>query len=72
MSELFKNSDFNKPIGNWDVSNVTDMSYIFTFSDFNQIIDRWCVKNIQTEPLSFSKYCPLSEKYKPKWGTCPD
>ena len=29
MREMFKNSDFNQPIGDWDVSNVTTMSSMF-------------------------------------------
>jgi surface protein len=37
MNGLFFNNEiFNQPIGNWDVSNVTNMSYMFDGSNFNQ------------------------------------
>ena len=26
---FYENSTFNQPIGNWDVSNVTNMAYMF-------------------------------------------
>ena len=29
MSNMFKNSEFNGDISNWNVSFVTDMSYMF-------------------------------------------
>ncbi|MDG1285287.1 MAG: BspA family leucine-rich repeat surface protein [Flavobacteriaceae bacterium] len=42
--------DFNQPIGNWDVSNVTDMSFMFYvecgLSQFNQDISHWDVSNV--------------------------
>jgi surface protein len=40
-------TSFNQPIGNWDVSNVTDMSYMFHgATSFNQSIDNWDVSNV--------------------------
>ena len=43
-------TSFNQPIGSWDVSNVTDMSYMFnnsyTFNTFNQPIESWDVSNV--------------------------
>ena len=42
--------DFNQPIGNWDVSNVTNMSYMFALEcglqQFNQDISYWDVSNV--------------------------
>ena len=43
--------DFNEPIGNWDVSNVTTMLYMFgndlmEFAVFNQDIGKWDVRKV--------------------------
>ena len=45
---FFRNAKaFNQPIGNWDVSNVTDMSNVFIFTDsFNQPLNNWNVSNV--------------------------
>ena len=65
-------SSFNQPIGDWDVSNVTDMGAMFGGAiSFNQDISGWCVTNITSEPGNFSAGTPLIEAYKPIWGTCP-
>jgi uncharacterized repeat protein (TIGR02543 family) len=45
MSNLLSRP-FNQPIGNWDVSNVTNMSAIFGESPFNQPIENWDVKKV--------------------------
>ena len=38
---------FNQPIGNWDVSSVTDMSYMFSYAiSLNQDISNWDVGNV--------------------------
>lgn len=38
----------NKPIGEWNVSNVTDMSHAFEdFSNFNDDISKWDVSNVR-------------------------
>ena len=40
-------TDFNQPIGNWDVSNVTGMSRMFFDAySFNQPIGDWDVSNV--------------------------
>jgi surface protein len=43
---FYENSTFNQPIGNWDVSNVTNMNFMFSNSTFNQPIGNWDVSNV--------------------------
>lgn len=71
MSFLFFDSEFNQPIGNWDVRNVIDMDWMFRSSNFNQPINEWCVVAIPAEPANFSNNSLLSAENKPVWGTCP-
>ena len=92
MSELFRETNFNGDISNWNVSNVTnmcgmffrckifnqdisswnisnvkDMSYMFcSCKSFNQDISNWDVSNVKNINYVFV-YCPLEEKYKPKF-----
>jgi len=38
---------FNQPIGNWNVSNVTDMGNMFSYArNFNQNISTWDVSSV--------------------------
>lgn len=48
MFNLFAgNEDFNQNIGNWDVSNVQNMSFMFSGAlAFNQDISKWDVSNV--------------------------
>ncbi len=48
MSEMFKDaSNFNSPIGNWDVSNVVVLSNMFYGATaFNQDISSWDISNV--------------------------
>ena len=39
-------SSFNQPIGNWDVSNVTNINYMFVRSPFNQPLNNWDVSSV--------------------------
>ena len=61
MSELFLCYEgFNNPIGNWDVSNVTNMSYMFyaecqTNHSFNQDISHWDVSNVTDMSYMFNR-----------------
>ena len=44
---MFNDSNFNKPIGDWDVSNVTILTGMFRNSKFNQDISNWDVTNVK-------------------------
>ena len=37
---------FNQHIGNWDVSNVTNMRYVLYATSFNQDYKYWDVSNV--------------------------
>ena len=47
MDGLFQGSPFNQPIGNWIVSNVTNMQGMFyQATAFNRDISGWNVSNV--------------------------
>ena len=47
MSLMFSQAtNFNQPVGNWDVSSVKYMSYMFSSTSFNQPIDNWNVSSV--------------------------
>ena len=55
MSYLFyKTNKINGLISNWNVSNVTDMSWMFSDLDFNQDISKWDVSNVKDMSWMFS------------------
>jgi surface protein len=56
MQGLFNsNFSFNKPINNWDVSNVINMERMFYYlSNFNQPIDNWDVRKVERIRLLFA------------------
>ena len=67
MSELFEGTGFNGNISRWDVSNVTNMTYMFYgCKSFNQDISNWDVSKVTDMEYMFD-YCPIEEKYKPKF-----
>ena len=61
---MFAYSEFNQNISNWDVSNVTSMSYMFENSKFNQDIGSWPLKeDTELKNISISpKYNKLPNK----------
>ena len=71
MNAMFQGGKFNQPIGEWDVSSVSNMNDIFHAAFFNQNISSWCVTKIPSEPTNFSIRSPLTTQNKPVWGTCP-
>ena len=69
MSKLFPgfSPDFNGDISEWNVSNVTNMrSMFYGCKDFNQDISDWDVSKVKDIRCIFD-YCPIEEKYKPKF-----
>ena len=46
MSYMFNESPFNQPIGNWDVSMVTDMSGMLRYTNYNLYIGDWNTQNV--------------------------
>ena len=51
----YDTTSFNQPIGNWDVSNVTDMQSMFNgATSFNQPIGDWDVSNVTDMQSMFS------------------
>ena len=55
MSYLFKRTNFNGDISNWDVSNVTDMRGMFySCVLFNQDISNWDVSNVSDMAFMFN------------------
>ena len=57
--------EFNQPIGDWDVSNVSNMSYMFYGAKkFNKNINNWNISN-NTIFVNIIKNCPICKKYRP-------
>jgi surface protein len=47
LSGMFRGTDFNGNISNWDVSTINDMSYMFSDAySFNQDISSWDVSSV--------------------------
>ena len=47
MSDIFKHSQFNGDISNWNVGNVTNMrTMFFSAYKFNQALDNWDVSKV--------------------------
>ncbi len=52
MQYMFSSTTFNQDIGDWDVSQVTNMSYMFDSADsFNQDIGNWDVSQVTNMQL---------------------
>jgi len=60
MSIMFRNSAFNQPLNDWDVSNVTDMLVMFDgASAFNQNLSSWNISSV-TDMNGMFSYTNLS------------
>jgi surface protein len=55
MDWMFRNAtNFNQPTGNWNTSNVTNMSYMFYLAkNFNQAIGNWNTSNVTNMSYMF-------------------
>ncbi len=72
MGSMFGGKNFNQDIGNWDVSNVTNMSYIFSNAiSFNQDLSPWNVDNVRVCG-SFSFNTPNWTLPKPNFTSCTE
>jgi surface protein len=54
-------------INNWDVSNVTSMSYVFGQNNFNSDISNWDVSNV-TNMYNLFYYCPSFNQDISSWN----
>jgi len=54
--------DFNQDISDWDVSNVTNMSWMFSRTDnFNQDISGWDVSNVTRMDSMFRQSTAINQ-----------
>ena len=68
MSYLFKFSNFNGDISNWDVSNVKDMTeFLGGCKEFNKDISNWDVSNV-TNMNSMFFGCKLFNQDISSWN----
>ena len=69
MAEMFAYADaFNQPIGNWNVSNVMDMSGMFLATSFNQPIGNWNTSNVKYMDSMFEKASAFNQPIG-NWNT---
>ena len=83
MDEMFYESEFNRDISKWDVSNVRNMNEMFKKSKFNGDISKWDVSKVTDMEEMFkksefddirilSKWCPQKDvKYQHVFGDSP-
>ena len=51
---MFEGTLFNQPIGEWNVSNVTNMESMFAYGFFNQPISNWDVSKVTNMAYMFA------------------
>jgi surface protein len=70
MQAMFFNGYFNQPIGNWNISNVADMTYMFQNAyTFNQDLSSWDMSNV-TDCGGFSYNTPQWTLPQPNFTNC--
>ena len=68
MFSLFKETEFNGNISNWNVSNVTNMSFMFyDCKSFNQDISEWDVSNV-TKMVGMFRGCEAFNSDISNWN----
>ena len=67
MSGLFRNSNFNGDISEWNVSNVTNMEYMFSDTPFNGDLSKWNVSDTAKTDLMFARTPLASTNTFPRW-----
>ena len=64
---MFADSFFNKPLNDWNVSNVTDMVAIFSGSKFNQSLDKWEINpKCFIDKFIFARVRPIQTEMLPQ------
>ena len=68
MNSMFGNAEnFNQPIGNWDVSNVTTMDGMFaTARKFDQPIENWNTSKVTNMRIMFNRASSFTQDIS-KW-----
>ncbi len=71
MYEMFYSAaNFNQPIGNWDVSKVTNMESMFEdATNFNQDIDNWNVSQVTNMIYMFANATKFNQNFCPLYTT---
>ncbi len=57
-------SAFNKPLNDWDTSNVTDMTYMFFAATFNQPLNDWDTSSVTNMDLYVCRSISFQWRYK--------
>ena len=66
---FYRCKKLNKPLNNWNVSNVIYMHWMFgECKSFNQDISNWNVSKVDYNSNMLFYNCPIEEKYKPKFS----
>ncbi len=69
MNQMFRLTNFNDDIGDWDVGNVTTMSNLFTDNpNFNQDLNLWDVSNVTIMSSMFLRATSFNGDIS-KWDT---
>jgi hypothetical protein len=70
MKNMFRGSEFNGDLSEWDVSNVKSIYNMFVSCKFSGDLSNWKLKNLQTHDINASIFSssPLARRKK-LWPT---